>query len=784
MQKKLSGIDLNGIQDFVARNWVKDSTGDDVLEDYTNIGASQSSVVSIRTSTGTDYIGGIQAELAPHGRGAGYGQAIGNPEFRTLLRDIIKSSEPNMAKLKAAILGVTPVSDYAICSIPDSHSTTEAYQEALVMALRQGKFKNPLLVWRSVLSCLSLVEAEIANVPCKIGIINHANSGFEIQTLELKSYKHPSGTVLIPERKKMGVICTHAAGYDSLFRIALELLESINTDRFLNVEQSKNIAALALGRSVKSELLRSRNGLWKELTPPANLNIPDILFEDDQKSIFDQVLGCDFIVFETLTEGRLRSRLHSVLEDLLGRDLILLSDDGIAKAALFAANRYASDIPIYFDYLPQISTIVQSGLEPANFDLIDQSETLIAGTVYRSKKPAILGTQAGQREIEIYLKKEGERYPRRAKIELPVVATSTHAVSVYVEQTPAQGRAAIQINAVDVGLSQTIDFQAAEISEFTWDELLKNITVGSVPIPERIIIPADIDKWVDSDEEGLVTLLNREVDTECPNWKRLSGKMDYYAVSSDGDLPKSIDSNTEEKLTKLTDFALEKFKERLSGRTQGDNLPLRFMTWQFKRCPQEVCQGLIDLWEHYGEDNFRHPLILNFRSWILIFQGVGRAVFDPELEKRALSELLSRNVRLWHWEAQTACASFLVSRSKSAHKLLDETMVTALLDRVKIEFSNNLRTNYREFRYAPFLLAGLLRYREVNPQFLVLGSDPRAEEFIKLIELTLNDINKSRSVKFYDRNKFNYWLAEIVKFVTCEGGNPKLLIDISKNKGA
>jgi len=94
-----------------------------------------------------------------------------------------------------------------------------------------------------------------------------------------------------------------------------------------------------------------------------------------------------------------------------------------------------------------------------------------------------------------------------------------------------------------------------------------------------------------------------------------------------------------------------------------------------------------------------------------------------------------------------------------------------------------LRTNYREFRYAPFLLAGLLRYREVNPQFLVLGSDPKAEIFINIIEQTLSDINKSRTIRYNLRQRFNYWLSEIIKYITCEGGNPKLLIDISNNKG-
>ncbi|MDC3324346.1 hypothetical protein OAV52_02445 [Planktomarina temperata] len=784
MERKLCGIDLNGIQDYAARNWAKDASGEDKFEDHTNVGSSRSSVVSLKTPIGIEYLGGVQAELAPHGRGDGYGASIGNSENRTLLGDIIKSLEPNIAKLRAAILGVTPASYYAVCSIPDSCSTTEAYQDALITALRRGNFKHPLLVWRSVLSCLALVQAHLATVPCSIGIINHSNAGFDIQTLELKSYKHQSGNILVPERKKIGLKCEHNAGYEKLFGIALGQLKSANTERFLDVKQSKNIAALALGRSVKSELLRVRNGLWKELIPPANLDIPDLNFADGEEQSIARLAKCDFIVFETLTAGRLRSRIHSFLENLIGRDVELLYEDSIAKAALFAADRYAKDIPIYFDYLPQISTIVQTGLEPTNFDLIDQSETLRAGTVYRSKKPAVLGTQAGQKKIEIYLKKEGELHPRQAKIELPVAATSTHSVSVYVEQTPAQGRAAIQINAIDVGLSQTIDFQEAEVLDVTWEKLLENIMVGPVPIPERIIIPADIDNWIDGDEEGLMSLINREVDKEIPNWKRLSGKMDYYAVSSDGDLPEDVDIRAEENLNRLTDLALEQFSQRMSGLIQGNNLPLRFLTWQFKRCPQQVCLGLIEVWEHYGQENFQHPLILNFRSWILVFQGVGRAVFDLDLEKRALFELLKRNVENWHWEAQTACASFLVSRSKTAHKLLDEDMISELLERVKIEFSNNLRTNYREFRYAPFLLAGLLRYREVNPQFLVLGSDPRADEFIEIIERTLSDINKSKSIKFYDRKKFKYWLSEIVKFITCEGGNPKLLIDISKNKGA
>ena len=52
MQRKLCGVDLNGVQDYVARNWVKDKFGEDQFEDHTNIGSSRACIVSLQTSIG------------------------------------------------------------------------------------------------------------------------------------------------------------------------------------------------------------------------------------------------------------------------------------------------------------------------------------------------------------------------------------------------------------------------------------------------------------------------------------------------------------------------------------------------------------------------------------------------------------------------------------------------------------------------------------------------------------------------------------------------------------
>ena len=75
-----------------------------------------------------------------------------------------------------------------------------------------------------------------------------------------------------------------------------------------------------------------------------------------------------------------------------------------------------------------------------------------------------------------------------------------------------------------------------------------------------------------------------------------------------------------------------------------------------------------------------------------------------------------------------------------------------------------------------------MRYRELDPQFLMFGNDAQAGKIVAIIEKTLEDIRTSRKIKKpKDRKKYTYWLTDIIKFIKCEGGNPKLLMDISNN---
>ena len=83
--KKICGVDLNGIQDAACRNWVLGVDGEEVFNDepYINLGSVNSSVIEVSTPNGPEYVGGIQADLAPHGRGGGYGE-VGKKRIKNL----------------------------------------------------------------------------------------------------------------------------------------------------------------------------------------------------------------------------------------------------------------------------------------------------------------------------------------------------------------------------------------------------------------------------------------------------------------------------------------------------------------------------------------------------------------------------------------------------------------------------------------------------------------------------------------------------------------------------
>ncbi|SDF71136.1 hypothetical protein SAMN04488105_1622 [Salipiger thiooxidans] len=360
------------------------------------------------------------------------------------------------------------------------------------------------------------------------------------------------------------------------------------------------------------------------------------------------------------------------------------------------------------------------------------------------------------------------------------------AVSLWVEQKPAAGRARILMEAPDLGRNFTVDWDEALNDERAWDEIIDSLD-AQVSIPKRLVLPCGMEAWRDSARSaGMQTILETAPDQREMDWETLGQKMSQrpfgkYCVSSDGEIPAEIEGEILERFESLTNKALDVAGQRL----RGDNGPgtenndaLKFLTWQFRRCPRDVATWLIDCIEASGEP---HPFVQHQASWVLVYQGLGRIVGDQEDEARAMRLLLKSDIEDWTWNRQSASTAFMLSRSDTAPSHLGRGDVERLARRTIADFKRNIGGEYTMFHYAPFLLAGLIRWRRVNPRALVTGSDPLAGELLEIIERTEKDLNERRraNANFQRRrSKFLPILQDLKSELAGEGSNPDLLLDI------
>ena len=168
-------------------------------------------------------------------------------------------------------------------------------------------------------------------------------------------------------------------------------------------------------------------------------------------------------------------------------------------------------------------------------------------------------------------------------------------------------------------------------------------------------------------------------------------------------------------------------------------------------------------------------------SWVLVYQGLGRTCQSEAQERAAFDRLFQRPISQWVYKQETAAAAFLLSRSDTAPLLLERPAVERLATRVLFEFNNELRSNYTKFNYAPFLLAGLLRWRLKNRNALVIGQDPLAEKLAAAIERTIDDFGRTRNRNpAFDSAALRYepLMRHLLDELRGQGGNPNLLLDL------
>ena len=608
-------------------------------------------------------------------------------------------------------------------------------------------------------------------------MINHINRGFSVQTLAIRTHKGEASGLLAPERRTFGRQIDSQFGYQHLGELALALIgANVSQHWSAPIDGARSVGNLALGLAVQPEILRMNNGDWEVLRPPKALSLDDIQLP---LGIGEAVQGCDVVLFETLTDGPVKRVIEDKISAALEIRLTTLPAGAVAEGGLFAARRMSRREPVYFDFLPQISTIVQRPSGAENYDLIDPETTLPAGEVYQSPAPAQFAIQAGQDRFSIYLRKQNAPKPRKAEIDIGMKVAVPTPVELRVEQSPAAGRARILVQADSLARQFLVDWDAAEQLDQSWDELLAKLEKPEPTIPKRLVIPCSKALWDQSVYDiGFAELVNSNVDRNVIDWKTLADKVDdryvrAYAVSSDGELPAELDESTKSNLQRIIQRAEMHMRGRLTGKEEAGNDSLRFLTWLFRLCPNEVALWLLDSWDQQvsGHKLFSHP-----SHWKLAYQGFGRIVSDKTLELRAIHKILQKPIQDWVWQRETAALAFMLSRSETAPTQLTRQNVEQLAKRVTVEFKENLGSTYTKFHYAPFLLVGLIRWRMVDRFALVRGTDPLADHLAKVVTRTLADLDhRTRSGV---RAKYGAILEQILEELEGQGSNPDLLLDI------
>ena len=788
INRKLCGYDVNGWRDGVARNWIA-RPGDEEELGVVRIveGAVLPEVVLVGEGKTERWIGGVQADLAPHGRGGGWGK-YGAPERRKTIRSLINDEAVPPSILAAAFTGLAQGANHSVVAIEDTSLTTEQLQERLFSAIGAARAGKSLLVWRSVLSVLSALQAgslpACAQDGARIGIIGHVGSGFSVQVLRLRAETRGAKVHLAPERRQVGMRVEATLGYEGLIGAASAQIRLLALDsRSDHFGSARAIGRLAFGLSPRREPLRKTNGDWDILCPPEELHLP---WPDLTANSFSQLLDCDAVLFESLTEGRVRREVLRHIQSIFEVPLTSLPPTSVAKGALIAAERYAAGETVYLDFLPKIATVVQGSEGAISYDLIGAAETLPAGSLYRSPSPARFALQAGQKKFHVFLKKETHQQPRKAIVEVGSPPQQAAPIDLWVEQVPAAGRAKILMHAPSLARQFSVDWETAEILDVTWDEVLSDLATPPPTIPRRLVLPCGIHAWQDSPRgPGLLNLLSGNVRTTKPDWDALATKLSarpfgQYCISSDGEFPSDVSEGSLAQLQELSDRAFADLKAMAKGNKPADTAQLRFLTWQFRRCPQTVADLLLDAWTARSKGH-SHPFATSPQAWILIRQGLGRIVSDAEHEKRAVELLLRFPIKMWAWREETAAAAFLLSRSDQSPALLERADVEQLGGRVLQEFAASVGTEYTKFQYAPFLLVGLLRWRLRSLRALVVGMDPLADGMARAVEGVAEDMAQRRWRSTKLELLARRWLPllqQTLDELRGAGGNPNLLADI------
>lgn len=761
------GFDISGWHDRAVRNWRVTSEGiPEAVEDGHLIDAgSLGCTVLVGPENDQKRVAGPAARLAPHGRGDGWGRR-GAQELRHSLR-----AQPDVDDIAATLGELARRPAIGVFAIPDLETTTDEYREMRLSALKRAGVRKGILAWSSVLLSLSYLAEKSLRDGTRIGVVELDGVGLRLQTIEVRA----RGDDRIPKRRQPGKrLKVPGLG---LFERELNARRSIISES--SVPRLKTVidrvdlpGLLALSEPGvrQRDLVRLDNGDWREVDGTA----PALVQSDIDLS---ELAETDVILVHTPGSPGLSRSLAQAL--VAAAPISIMPPEAAAQGAFIAGKRLRDGLPLWFDYLPQIDTIVMQDSEARNQPLVPGDEEVEAGQPWKSKAPIQLQWPGGAEELRVWLRKDDHDRPRKAPAYAGTAPERAVSVELWVQQSPAQDRARLTISAPGWqplrDRPAVVDWDSGEPDPRSWEAILEEETGPRPAIPARVILPGDARMWYeegglaealeDFDDENFTPIYQALASRKRLDWDSsdpVLRERRYYAVDSDGKRPNGVTDEDWEALLRVIALAEQRL---LSGRVMG-NHAFGVLSWIFHLCPETIWPLVPDVLS-----NGNHPLHFHGAS-IMYTQGLGRIANTPGAQRAAI-DLLSGPLDTWNRDHQ-ACGSFLLSRNDNVFQLLDESTIDHWSRRIPDllgEQSNNLPS--QRYRYLPTLIGGLLRWRLQEPMAFVLGFDDRANAIVDALDLVITKVGRLRQIPTGTRHLKSY--EDLRPFFDVEGGSSDIL---------
>ena len=829
----LTGMDINGIRDALARYEVADETDEPEIVEL----GVRGGFIRLQSSDGR-WLGGAQTEPAPHGRGPGWGR-IGAADNRIdtlkILEEIREADPSDITRyaFTSALPALVGTTDLAVFAVPDTLTQGEVFRDRYLGLLKRVDGLRPLLLWRPIAALLGWIDTDPpeASPGCNIAILSLMADGVHFSVLSLEEEYHGGTWLLVPQRTTPGRLIGASFRGFALVEEAQRRLEKASG---LPAEVI-NAAALspwrfAAGAKLLPELARlPSNRGWKKL-PQLDYSGLRPNESDLKEDVLEGLGNADVLLVEGPFAGNIAWR-DGVVEALKSRtrlpeQVAPLDDKAVARGCLMAAVRHRFGQPIYFDFLPQLQINAMVDEAPVFVDLIARGKRCRGGQSFHAEAPGEYAVGRGATRLTLWLFKEDFERGRKADVQLGEEADRRYRLSVSVEQMPGQGFAEVHISSPEFDALQqspiTLDWARMEETEQTREEIIEELagqTQARLLWPKTAVKQGNPFLWLRRRPKGALTaqlaayrsapLLRFDcVDPDA--WRMLKTLRQWFeqlALDSDGSLP-TLDSEgnlpnlmsslgmpedagtaldlTLSKLERdLTDLKTN-FGQRIEQNILSDVLGLA--SWCFWRCPPGIADVLLGTYDGKYFYDIHHTLLC---------EGVARVVSKPDQLTRyfkALEKRLARTGRIT--TPEYAGLARVLGTSDEAAVILPDALADRVLDRtvqtIVDENKKGLERAYKKrFKTTLLMLAALLRHRKTRPTFLDPNGDDAGQQLLATLdEAEMRNSDFAAHSELEDRGhgatrasqlatkRFRTnaeIIVELKNFIHLEGGNPNII---------